>query len=1019
MAIGLAPEELIIPLVAGVDTYPDERVIEAPQLLDLRNADLGKPGGIRKRTGYHALPIGPSTIDAGGHAATGVTMETRVRMLSQIDGQLLAYAGGAELKRLGAGVFSGEVRNALAADGGYLNGRGCVTRTHPIEPDYTDSVSWRSVTDCVEVGSYLVMLFGRRFIRVLDKGTLEVIASHDPWASSVDDIALHLTVTPDGSRLYLFAKRPGGTAQLHLYHTPLTIAAGGTVDGPFNAWTSVLLQAVGGSGPYDRVDTWPVSGTQVMAAWSELSSVTGFGFVTTSGLTSAGSVSGGDTGSGRALRVWQAGSQYILMRGPASGTNRGLRRTVLNSSLGTVTADEAVDTTSHEVRNMALGAMPDSTHCVVYYTLRDPLALTSPIVLKSASSSGTTLHTIGYGLVPVADTVSTADGGSYLPCLHPHDTESVFLLLYNRAFNVAGRSAIGRIVGKWAPRIAGAVPEGGRVRMLSLGGGKYLWAGQLKKKVHGDPAAGFTFQYQPALCEVDLSEAAIHKTAQLGPQVHVGASVVGADSLGAELGFLVPPRIVSVVQAGSAGMAAGDHVLVAVYEHYDAHGQLHRSAPSDPFTVTLGIDRATLTANVTTPLLLSAKRATIALYRRSPTSSAFHRTSLTTVATTPVRAVRDYLGAPTQTHAVVDASADANLDVNEILYTDGDILPNYPPPPTRYVERHGTRLWCISDDDGSLWFSKEHVRGEGVAFHPALVMDVGGRPIALASRETDLAVFWSDKVGVIYGDGPNDQGVGGQFTPPLIVPGDLQGVNPRSIVTTPEGVMFADATGIKLLSRDNQIVPIGTPVRGFAADTIVAADLIPNAEEVRFTAREKRVLCYQYLIKQWHVHDIVTSATAINHALYLGGQHLLALDGVYAILAQQAAAHDDAGQYVQTQLTTPWVKTAGLVGSQRVWSVSILGRYRGAHDLRVEVGYDYASAFVQTATFTDATLSTLTPYEVDVGLVRQVCEAFRLRITILQSGSANSAGADLHALRVHFGRRRDGRRKELPSQARR
>jgi hypothetical protein len=496
-----------------------------------------------------------------------------------------------------------------------------------------------------------------------------------------------------------------------------------------------------------------------------------------------------------------------------------------------------------------------------------------------------------------------------------------------------------------------------------------------------------------------------------------------------ELGFSHAPYINSLGGSITGGNleATETYQYIAVYEFLDAHGQIWRSEPSLPSSVTLGANDDSVEVEVKSPVhhqdLLNEMAAVVGIYRTVKASGGpFYRVNSHEFTDA------DLLGyCNADTYDCVDTVADTTLTGNELLYTTGGVLGNFAPPPTEVFAVHQRRLWAVHSETGELWPSKEFVEGEGVGFNPGLAISTDlplQIPTALVSMETALVVFWENSIGIVYGDGSNDRGEGGTYTRPYMKPGDIGCIDRRSVVKTPVGIMFQARQGIYLLGND-----LGTPqyigmdVAAYDGNTIYSADLMERKHQARFiyaSGGQPNMLVYNYLLKQWHVWT-----TSLGTALPTDA---IVRDTLYYFVASDKLWYHSTSSYVDeksdttlnyysTTIKTSWIKLAGLQGFNRVWRGFILGEYKDTHDVKVSVKYDYRDSMTAYEhDYSDDDINSLDPFQLKVPLTIQRCESIQFQIDLITSGEeADSEASTITGLRFEYGIK--GRSMRLPADA--
>lgn len=499
-----------------------------------------------------------------------------------------------------------------------------------------------------------------------------------------------------------------------------------------------------------------------------------------------------------------------------------------------------------------------------------------------------------------------------------------------------------------------------------------------------------------------------------------------------EIGFSHPPTIKTIVGSAGGSIGTGTYYYVAVYEYMDAFGQLHRSAPSLPIAFTVMLPVNQVTVSTYTPVrnrnlvsLAGGNMPIVAIYRTFANSAGpFFRV------TPQERPGEGQNFNDRSVDTFLDDKVDLTISTNELLYTTGDVLANYPPPPTQVMALHQNRLWVISTEDGALYHSKEFLAGDGIAFHLALQISTNvqkERPVALCSIGHALVVFWKNSIGIVYGDGPNDLGVGGTYTLPQMIPGNIGCWDRRSVVKAPDGVMFMSEQGVYLLP--NSLGPpqyIGAPIEAYTPAPITGAYLMENENQVFFRHYMNLCLIYNYYLKQWIMWQGPEPAFGqiVASALY-DNQETLVLQYPENKIYQQDTSGNvfiDGGEsnpnrYYPMAFMTPWIKLGGLIGYQRIWKAFLLGDKGGQHDLKVHIEYDYGGLPSDDFTFEWAELNTLDPYEVEIQIPKQKCTAIQFVVWVdCETEEYDSEGPTFSALRLQYGVKRGSAR--LPIAAR-
>lgn len=96
---------------------------------------------------------------------------------------------------------------------------------------------------------------------------------------------------------------------------------------------------------------------------------------------------------------------------------------------------------------------------------------------------------------------------------------------------------------------------------------------------------------------------------------------------------------------------------------------------------------------------------------------------------------------------------------------------------------------------------------------------------------------------------------------------------------------------------------------------------------------------------------------------------------------------------VDLGLTTAWLKLGGLQGFERIYRLTVLGKFLGTSGdaaISIEVAYDFDDTFVAPVNYTfnyDPSVPN-TPIQVQHHLPKQKCESVRFRLTCSSADGA-------------------------------
>ncbi len=395
-------------------------------------------------------------------------------------------------------------------------------------------------------------------------------------------------------------------------------------------------------------------------------------------------------------------------------------------------------------------------------------------------------------------------------------------------------------------------------------------------------------------------------------------------------------------------MTAQQYFYQAVYEWTDNQGNIHRSAPSIPVSVTTTGSTSFNQINVPT-LRLTYKTANpvkIAIYRWSTAQENYYQ--VTSIAS-------PLLNNPLiDSVSYVDTLSDAQILGNSLIYTTGGVIENIGAPATAITTLFKSRLFLVdSEDKNLLWFSKQVIEAVPVEMSDLFTKYIApttsaqgatGPITALSAMDDKLIIFKKDAIYYITGTGPDNTGSNDDFSEPVFITSTVGCANPLSIVFSPRGLMFQSDKGIWLLGRDLSTSYIGADVEQFNASVVQSAVNVPATNQVRFTLSTGETLMFDYYYSQWATF---IGVPAISSTLFQGFHTYINSFG--QVYQESPGTYLDGSRPVLMSFTTSWINTAGLQGFMRAYQLYLLGVYYSPHKLNVSVAYDYNPSPTQTS----------------------------------------------------------------------
>jgi hypothetical protein len=471
-------------------------------------------------------------------------------------------------------------------------------------------------------------------------------------------------------------------------------------------------------------------------------------------------------------------------------------------------------------------------------------------------------------------------------------------------------------------------------------------------------------------------------------------------SLAVEVGYLVYPLLITLAQPSAGQIANGTYFYTTVYEWVDRVGQVHISAPSNQFSITVtggpkNVEIQSRCTPATYKGVPSSRSRAIGVmaYRTEASGTIFYRSL-----DGSIELENNTQTIPTVTQ--IETGLGTALNTHPILYTTGGILENIHPGTSKHICQYRGRLVLSGlETKDEINPSKLIEPGLAVQFNDTLTLAVQGERIT-ASMDMDekLIIFKENSIFLQSGNGPTNTGQNSDFTnTPIAIATDVGCVAPKTIVKTPLGLMFFSAKGFYLLSRGLAVdYNFGNPVRRFSSLDFREGVLLEDRTEVRWVSSDGECVVYNYQQNKW---STFSNISGVSCCLWGGRFTVLKSDGT--IWAESPTSYLDNGTAVTMKVTTPWYALAGLQHAQRLYRLLINGQLHSENILTCKWSYDYEPATRETFIFnSDAVLGDVSipdseyyvdgpsytgqdrTYTVEMRPKIQKCEAFRLEINV-------------------------------------
>ena len=547
-------------------------------------------------------------------------------------------------------------------------------------------------------------------------------------------------------------------------------------------------------------------------------------------------------------------------------------------------------------------------------------------------------------------------------------------------------------------------------RVTSLGSGQYhLCYGNQGRLVSGLYTSLYTLT-GVGRAILDFEPTSPFISAEVGDELIVAGGVVstydGANFV--EKGFHHFPEInlaASGTATGGAVSASKTYQICAVYEWTDNKGKIHRSAPSEVTSVTTGGSDNAIALEIRTLRITSKSDVLVAIYRTEGGGSVFYRETSPdpSAATAPA-----LLNEPDDINVSYTCKlSDSDLISREILYTTGGVIENIAPPAAAHVAEHNGRA-VLSDVEGSdvAWYSKaarEDYPAEFTDLFTIKNTGKGGKVVATGSLDEKLVLFKRDRPYYVYGEGPNEAGIGAFTIPEEITGADVGVEDAASVVKIPAGLAFKSLKGLYVLGRDLSSQYFGAPVEGWNEYTVTGAELHSDVNQIRFTTLDGPCLVFDYLMGQW---SVFTNHEARGCTVWQDRFVLIKADG--SVYQEDYSLFKDNGEAYNVRAVTGWLSLAGLQSIQRIYRAAFLAELKSPHGLEINIGYDWKEAYDSQITFDSADLEAGEPYQIRSHLSQQKCQAirFEIRETTDASTSGSHEALTLSAITLEAGVKR-------------
>jgi hypothetical protein len=995
----LEKQNISIPIDGGMDTKTDSKQLPTVKMASVQNGVYTAPGKVGKRFGSSSLST--TVYNSGPALASG--------------GTLALAARGSELVQVnGKSVYSYDSNLSNWVWKGYA---------YPIKYETLPGVSGQSgsvtYSDLALNGNIALHLVATNsananvFASVYDISTNSASVSDASLASAVTQPngCMATQCLSMGAYLYgFYSERHGGNNGIYGYR--VTAASPSTTSGP----TTLVTDCVNPNGSASENGAFDscVLGSNIFIAYTSGNNLKVIKLDSAMSVAASQTVvlSGAATNF-RAVSICPdvSNSQVYVLVGYTDGTGEHFKYCILGTSSLSVTTSLTAFTYSSSVPSIVSVMQGSSCH----FLIGIDGSFTSGGSIYGGNVTGGTINTqptycgANFYFASKPFTLTGNQAGTYINIAQTDPVNARVMTVewpQNTTLRMAGTTCFGTFGGQRGSAQSSFVCPSN----VNVSSNVAYMAAEKRLNVYTDFTTGL---FVDGHASYNKSSVVLKQTFGDSNTCHIAASADKNLSLGSGLllgydgkkvfenGFLHSPEILQVLTTGDAsGLPVGTYQYAAVYEYTDANGQIHRSAPSEFVSVTLGgtgfVNLKLRTYGVPSTI---ADKTRITVYR-----TAVNQTVLYQLNNTFKDNTLTLLNDTTQESVFTgnDKIQDTIIAQNPILYTAGGVLPNDAVSAPIALSQHKGRLVAITDQSSNIYYSKTHFSGEPIAFNAEEFFqteEFGGPDTAVHSLDDKLVTFKADRLYVVYGDGPADTGKGQGFSDPQSIISPVGCPYPKSIIDIPNGLIFKSRNqGFWLMDRGLNVQYIGAEVEAYNSAGVTSAVKIDKTTQVRFTLDSGVVLYYDYYANKWSVASGITAAAA---CLWNGVYTWVDANGV---VYQENSGFVDGSSAISLQLQTGWIHLAGLQGYQRIYRALLLGTYYSGHTLTVQVGYDYEDSWNETHTITPASVSADQPYQFEIYPTRQKCQAIRFKIYDTATGTPGQ-GYDLSGLELIIGKK--------------
>lgn len=933
-------EPAFIPLAGGLDTKTDPRALEPPGLTRCENAIFDRVGGIQKRPGTTVMPL---AIAGGGTVDPAALAARDDEKLAFGDGKLLSYSP--------------------LTEEWYQRGEhyGCY-----VEQEVTQVAT--ALYERAESGGVVVYVEQSKF-HVYDGTTGAYLGTRD------------LSASARGMRCVAANSANGQWVMVYWWNFGNSSIESVKVDSesPRTSLTVTPTEYVTDVGTSGHFDVAAELGADHLVVYTDAAGT--YGLIAVNNTDPGGldftTATKARTSTG-AIGVHYHAAFWSIARDDGSA----IRYDQLNDSLADTVANTAVRTYASAPRYITVAQLGGGSGTAYVVWNEGRAVWRGHVVAGSLSSAGVMVQNSqiqsrpeiwgGGGSERVVMFLAYSPGHANDLLNYQHIAWDVSKTVTDGQFGVLARMhpGVGAGIGggstftTWAPL--------GRPQLLSSNRLAHALI-YFESAPTTDPLDTNFAELSSSTCWIDMNDPRAYDGVQMGPTLYLPGGYLAAydgTRLYEAVAFCAPhpdnttTPIIGSDSGGNLGVGAGaiSYAYRFYWEFRNDQGERERGPyVGDIHVNTFGLSGTDNSASFTIPTCpYTGKQMYLVVYRTQvdPGPGAqFFKCSPDEYSSAAESANAWVYNDPTAATVTWEEDTthgftDAEIAEREIDYVSrGELANIHCPFPPQAIAAGQSRLFAFGPlKRNTVYASKLRFDGEVPGFDQAesakiLVPERGGRVTAVLPREDSVLVFSERSVSLAGGVGPDNTGAG-SWDIPGIIEETIGCSAARALGVVPGGALFHNDRGFYAIDSGFRVTYVGGPVDEYKNRAIRGIVTREGQHQV-IVATTTGALLFDTVTQQWSDWQ-GTPWNSADVAILGGEVHVVSGANIYAL--DESTYLDNTTAY-SLVVETAWIKLGGILGYQKARFWEVLGEYRAAHELRVKIGYNFETEWVDDLTW--------------------------------------------------------------------